>query len=179
MVSRKRSGHFFSGGCDLALIAMRNLVERSAKLRTAGFAGISSVVLHLGVLNAALVLALGWGWSPAQARTWHNADAPITTPSAGEVALSDLPRAGREVFQRIQNGGPFDYDKDGTVFGNRERQLPRQQRGFYREYTVPTPGSRDRGARRIVCGGKAARQPETCFYTQDHYRSFQRIDPSR
>jgi len=55
----------------------------------------------------------------------------------------------------------------------------RQARGYYREYTVPTPGEYDRGARRIVCGGKDDRQPETCFYTRDHYQSFQEIDPRR
>jgi ribonuclease T1 len=90
-----------------------------------------------------------------------------------------LPRQGQDVYERILSGGPFRYDKDGVVFGNRERQLPRQTRGYYREYTVPTPGSRDRGARRIVCGGKFVQSPETCFYTQDHYQSFQKIDPQR
>ncbi len=93
------------------------------------------------------------------------------------VALTALPRQAQDVHQRILAGGPFRYEKDGTVFGNRERLLPRQPRGFYREYTVPTPGERDRGARRIVCGGKEVRQPETCFYTRDHYASFQTIDP--
>jgi len=99
-----------------------------------------------------------------------------TTPS---VALTALPRQAQDVYQRILAGGPFRYEKDGVVFGNRERLLPRQPRGFYREYTVPTPGERDRGARRIVCGGKEVRQPETCFYSGDHYASFQTIDPRR
>ena len=85
----------------------------------------------------------------------------------------------QDVHRRIHEGGPFRYGKDGSVFGNRERQLPRRPRGFYREYTVPTPGERDRGARRIVCGGKEVRQPETCFYTRDHYATFQQIDPRR
>lgn len=93
------------------------------------------------------------------------------------VALTALPRQAQDVYQRILAGGPFRYEKDGVVFGNRERLLPRQPRGFYREYTVPTPGERDRGARRIVCGGKEVRQPETCFYSGDHYASFQTIDP--
>jgi ribonuclease T1 len=92
------------------------------------------------------------------------------------VALSSLPSQAQDVHRRILAGGPFSYDKDGTVFGNRERLLPRQPRGFYREYTVPTPGLRHRGARRIVCGGKDDRQPETCFYTKDHYQSFMQID---
>ena len=95
------------------------------------------------------------------------------------VPLSILPRQARETHERILAGGPFDHAKDGTVFGNRERLLPRQKRGYYREYTVRTPGVRHRGARRIVCGGAVVQRPETCFYTQDHYQSFQKIDPSR
>ena len=67
------------------------------------------------------------------------------------------------------------YDKDGVVFGNRERLLPPEKRGFYREYTVKTPGERSRGARRIVCGGEEPRLPKQCFYTQDHYTSFREI----
>lgn len=75
----------------------------------------------------------------------------------------------------MRQGGPFPYSKDGSVFGNRERQLPARTRGYYREYTVRTPGSRDRGARRIVCGGAAPKAPDACFYTDDHYTSFRRI----
>ena len=71
----------------------------------------------------------------------------------------------------------FPYEKDGAVFGNRERNLPRMARGYYREYTVKTPGARTRGAKRIVCGGKPPTQPDTCFYTDDHYASFRRIEP--
>jgi ribonuclease T1 len=88
--------------------------------------------------------------------------------------VADLPRQGRETFELIRQGGPFPYEKDGVVFGNRERALPIQRRGYWREYTVTTPGSRDRGARRIVCGGPA-RVPHACFYTADHYASFQKI----
>lgn len=93
----------------------------------------------------------------------------------GSVALSALPSEARTTHRLILAGGPFPYDKDGTVFGNRERLLPRARRGFYREYTVPTPGSRDRGARRIVCGGQRPTAPEACFYTADHYASFKLI----
>jgi ribonuclease T1 len=75
----------------------------------------------------------------------------------------------------ILQGGPFPYDKDGSVFGNRERLLPRERRGYYREYTVKTPGERDRGARRIICGGRNPTAPENCWYTSDHYASFKRI----
>lgn len=87
----------------------------------------------------------------------------------------EMPHEGQETYRLIHQGGPFPYEKDGTVFGNRERLLPRHSRGFYREYTVRTPGLRHRGARRIVCGGQVPNQPKTCFYTQDHYASFRLI----
>lgn len=93
---------------------------------------------------------------------------------AATVHVTELPRQGRETHELIRLGGPFPYDKDGTVFGNRERLLPIERRGYYREYTVKTPGSRDRGARRIVCGGPP-RTPHACFYTADHYASFRQI----
>lgn len=91
------------------------------------------------------------------------------------VSLADLPREGRTTYGRILQGGPFSSDKDGSVFGNRERILPRQARGYYREYTVRTPGAKNRGARRIVCGGLQPQVPDACFYTGDHYNSFQQI----
>jgi ribonuclease T1 len=93
----------------------------------------------------------------------------------GTVALSALPVEAQKTQSLIRAGGPFPYSKDGTVFGNREQLLPRRERGFYREYTVPTPGSKDRGARRIVCGGQRPTQPEACYYTADHYASFKLI----
>jgi ribonuclease T1 len=98
-----------------------------------------------------------------------------TPPGTATVARADLPVQGREVLAQIEKGGPFRYDKDGTVFGNRERLLPRQKRGYYREYTVPTPGLGHRGARRIVCGGEEPRTPQACYYTEDHYASFRLI----
>lgn len=101
-------------------------------------------------------------------------------PAAGEVAavsLGSLPAEARKTYELIHSGGPFPHAKDGVVFGNRERFLPPKSRGHYREYTVRTPGSRDRGARRIVCGGRQPAQPEACYYTADHYASFSRIAP--
>ncbi len=91
------------------------------------------------------------------------------------VALVDLPRQAQDTHRLIRSGGPFPYEKDGTVFGNRERLLPPKPRGHYREYTVKTPGQRDRGARRIVCGGQPPSIPEACYYTDDHYASFRWI----
>jgi ribonuclease T1 len=91
--------------------------------------------------------------------------------------LLELPREAQETYRLILAGGPFSGHKDGSVFGNRERELPAAPRGFYREYTVPTPGARSRGARRIVCGGKPPAKPEACFYTGNHYRTFREITP--
>lgn len=102
---------------------------------------------------------------------------PVGDGSFVVVQESDLPAEARQTVRLIHSGGPFPYGKDGSVFGNREALLPRQARGHYREYTVPTPGARDRGARRIVCGGRQPRNPEACFYSDDHYASFRRIAP--
>ena len=95
--------------------------------------------------------------------------------AGGSVAVAELPREAQQTERLIRAGGPFPYAKDGVTFGNRERLLPVQPRGYYREYTVPTPRARNRGARRIVCGGKPPAQPEVCYYTGDHYASFSRI----
>lgn len=117
-------------------------------------------------------LAAGWAGVPqAHARTSEPA-APLA-----EVALVNLPSQAQSTYRLVLTGGPFKYDKDGIVFGNRERLLPPKARGHYREYTVPTPGAKNRGARRIVCGGQPPTQPEACFYTDDHYASFRRIVP--
>ncbi|RZJ61764.1 MAG: ribonuclease N [Acidovorax sp.] len=104
----------------------------------------------------------------------HARKSPSPDGSITPIALAELPPQGRATYALILEGGPFPYDKDGSVFGNRERLLPAHQRGYYREYTVRTPGSRDRGARRIVCGGKP-RTPDACYYTSDHYASFREI----
>jgi ribonuclease T1 len=88
------------------------------------------------------------------------------------VALHDLPPEAHQTLRLIDAGGPFPYRRDGIVFQNRERLLPAKSRGFYREYTVRTPGSRDRGARRLVTGGNP---PEVVYYTADHYKSFRQI----
>lgn len=86
------------------------------------------------------------------------------------VAVAELPPEARETLNLIRQGGPFPYARDGVVFGNHEQQLPSQARGYYHEYTVRTPGAHNRGPRRIVCGPL----PE-CYYSGDHYRTFQRI----
>lgn len=96
-------------------------------------------------------------------------------PYIGAVQVSQLPLEARTTYRLVRSGGPFPYAKDGMVFGNRERELPFKARGYYREYTVKSPGAQDRGARRIVCGGYEAMRPEACFYTDDHYASFRKI----
>jgi len=123
------------------------------------------------VLTSCLMAVAIAGSPLAQAR------GPMDGTGAGGVVtvhVAELPRQGQETYELIRQGGPFPYDKDGTVFGNRERLLPINTRGYYREYTVKTPGSRDRGARRIVCGGPV-RKPNACYYTADHYASFRQI----
>jgi len=86
------------------------------------------------------------------------------------IAMAELPAEARVTLQAIKRGGPFVYERDGVVFRNYERILPQQPRGYYREYTVKTPGARNRGARRIVCG-----KPVECYYSADHYQTFKRI----
>ncbi len=110
-------------------------------------------------LFAALLLAAGQAF-------WHT-DYAAEPPS---IHVKQLPPEARATLALIKRGGPFPYAKDGTVFQNREGRLPAQPRGYYREYTVPTPGARDRGARRIVAG-----RGGDYWYTADHYRSFKRI----
>ncbi len=86
-----------------------------------------------------------------------------------------LPPEAHAMLWRIARGGPFEHRQDGAVFGNHEGLLPKRSRGYYHEYTVQTPGARTRGARRIVTGG---RPPVVWYYTDDHYRSFRRIEVS-
>jgi ribonuclease T1 len=119
--------------------------------------------LLIGTLLA-VALAHGIG---VQAKTRSDA-------AQREVAAAQLPHEAQQVLVLIRAGGPFRYERDGVAFGNRERALPAKPSGYYREYTVPTPGARSRGARRIVCGGPPV-VPHVCYYTSDHYRSFRRI----
>lgn len=92
----------------------------------------------------------------------------------GTIAAQQLPKEAKGTLERVKVGGPFAYEKDGSRFGNYERILPARPRGYYREYTVRTPGMRNRGARRIVCGGNQVAAND-CYYTDDHYNSFKRI----
>ena len=94
----------------------------------------------------------------------------VAGPDASEIAFASLPVEARETIATIRKGGPFPYAKDGAIFGNRENHLPAQKRGYYREYTVKTPGERTRGARRIIWG-----KGGEFYYTDDHYNHFLRV----
>ena len=122
--------------------------------------------LKAGLLSLGLMLA---------STGWVHGKGFVPGVVSQTIALSQLPAQGQDMMRKIEAGGPFKYDKDGTVFGNRERILPAKNRGFYREYTVKTPGERTRGARRIVCGGVKPTVPDACYYTDDHYASFRKI----
>jgi ribonuclease T1 len=146
-------------------------VKRFFALRNSAARTFLVIVGLLAALGAPLG-SLAWAKEPVVVQ-----DSALAVSGAAKVALADLPKQGRETYALILQGGPFAYDKDGTVFGNRERVLPAQKRGFYREYTVKTPYARTRGAKRIVCGGSQPAQPEACYYSDDHYASFKRILP--
>ena len=108
--------------------------------------------------------------SDAQALQWQSHPHEQSQNQGGTVSVAGLPAQARAMLRAIKQGGPFAYDRDGVVFGNFERALPKQARGYYREYTVKTPGVRGRGARRIISGSGGE-----YYYTDDHYQTFKRI----
>lgn len=132
----------------------------------------------LGVVGAVLVVALATvlgflAGRPSPAPSSSPSSLPtLSTPVSGlpTVAVAELPVQARQTLALIDKGGPFPYDRDGITFSNAERLLPQKARGYYREYTVPTPGSRDRGARRLVVGSAG-----DVYYTDDHYASFRQV----
>ncbi|OEJ35530.1 guanine-specific ribonuclease N1 and T1 [Streptomyces subrutilus] len=107
---------------------------------------------------------------PSAARSAAPSTAPAWAKGMAAVRADDLPRQARDVLALIDRGGPYPYRQDGTVFGNFEKVLPQQKRGYYHEFTVRTPGERDRGARRIVTG-----QGGEFYYTDDHYETFKAV----
>ena len=121
---------------------------------------IRSFLLASALAALAVIFAM-----PAALARDHVASAGIR-----EIELAQLPHEARQTLAAIKRGGPFAFERDGVVFGNYEHRLPSRERGYYREYTVPTPGQRSRGARRIVVGG-----PAEYYYSDDHYGSFRRI----
>jgi ribonuclease T1 len=124
------------------------------------FARFASLIALMGTMTCGLALAAS-----------H-----VFASLGPEISEHALPAQGVQTYRSILSGGPFPFEKDGVVFGNRERVLPPAKRGYYREYTVRTPGQRNRGPQRIVCGGLAA-EPDACYYTADHYATFRKIVP--
>ncbi|WP_327069338.1 ribonuclease domain-containing protein [Kitasatospora sp. NBC_01302] len=126
---------------------------------------IALAVVLLGALAATALYATGRHHGPSGPAT------ATRTAAAGTVCQSRLPGQARDTLVLIGKGGPYPYRTDGVVFDNREKRLPKEPSGYYHEYTVVTPGSGDRGARRIVTGGAGEE-----YWTADHYATFQRID---
>lgn len=128
---------------------------------------VAIVVMLIGLLA-------GCGHSaPTATRTTATT---TTKAAAGTCTLDGLPPEAAQTVKLIGSGGPFPYPRnDGVVFGNFERVLPQHQRGYYHEYTVPNPGAKTRGTRRIVTGGQPLNHPPEFYYTGDHYQSFCRI----
>ncbi|ATL26262.1 ribonuclease domain-containing protein [Streptomyces formicae] len=124
----------------------------------------------LGVVLACFAVLVSGCSSDSEGGASASASAPAWARGMATVEAGQLPREARETLRRIDDGGPYPYAKDGTVFSNFERELPPRKRGYYHEYTVRTPGERDRGARRIVTGDGG----ET-YYTDDHYASFKAV----
>jgi len=124
----------------------------------------------VGLLRAWLVILLAVLWLPAgaQANTHHVAQSAHADLAV--ASISELPPEARDTLLAIKQGGPFAYARDGVIFSNFERILPKQPRGYYHEYTVKTPGIQGRGARRIISGA-----PGEFYYTADHYNTFKRI----
>jgi len=121
----------------------------------------SRLTATLGILALSLAIAVGGG--PSCAREPSDS-------RAAQVRRDDLPNEAQRTLRLVQQDGPFPYKRDGVIFGNFEGRLPKKARGYYKEYTVPTPGARDRGARRIIVG-----QNGEYYYTEDHYQTFRRI----
>ena len=139
----------------------------------AAMSRILRLVAYLVATLALIYWLSGRPPSPSEATVAVTPGPPAaTTTQPGARAF--LPPEAIDTLRLIERGGPFPYPRDGITFQNREHRLPERPRGYYREYTVPTPGSPDRGARRIIAGGDP---PEDYYYTDDHYRSFRRVEP--
>lgn len=143
--------------------ARENAALMPARHRGARLLIAALIVLIVPTASQALATGaqIALGERPQDART---------ASSKREIVFATLPKEARETLVLIKRGGPFPFRKDGSAFGNREKRLPLKAHGYYREYTVPTPGARDRGARRIVAG-----RDGEYYYTDDHYNSFRRI----
>jgi ribonuclease T1 len=147
-----------------------------APLKLPGKPGVLREVFFMSRLTSLKAVLTGFLLVAGLTTSLVQAKGPLYASAEATLPVANLPPEGSKVYALIHQGGPFQHEKDGVVFGNRERLLPTEIRGYYREYTVMTPGVRHRGTRRIVCGGKPTK-PDTCYYTADHYASFRRIVP--
>lgn len=153
-----------------------------------GDASRSRSRISAALVGLVVLVLVGWfvreltaddtGTPPSSPATSVGAGGSAALPGASSglrvQPLSALPAEATATWRLIQSGGPFPYDRDGAVFGNRERLLPAERSGYYHEYTVDTPGSDDRGARRLITGAE-----RELYYTADHYESFVVVDPGR
>lgn len=130
------------------------------------------------ILLAIIIVALAlWNRHGSTPQPGIAPTASASSQASATASPADaLPPEAHDTLERIARGGPFEHSQDGAVFGNYEGLLPKQPRGYYHEYTVATPGARNRGARRIITGGTP---PVVWYYTDDHYRSFRRLEAAR
>lgn len=180
-MSLNLTGYFKKLGGTLVLMAMGLMLLAGTVVATAGVAGWGAhsdnrTTILAGPEDAARAMAQSV--QPASAS--HSRVQAPSRDAAGlpYIELRDLPREALDTLRLIKRSGPYPYQRDGVVFGNFERKLPRQKRGYYTEYTVRTPGVRTRGARRIIAGkGRTGNPATSCeyYYTADHYQSFSRI----
>lgn len=134
----------------------------------------SSRRIRVALVGLIVLVLAGWFVGELVTGDHPRGEVPGAASGLPVRALSELPAEAAAIWRLIEKGGPFPYREDGTVFGNRERLLPVEQTGYYREYTVQTPGGDDRGARRIVTGSAGE-----LYYTADHYSTFVVVDPDR
>jgi ribonuclease T1 len=170
---RRKLGLIVGGCAALAIVAVVFfLVGRSSgsRVTTTNASGTQTTVK-----SSAKSSAPASNSSNSSKNATSVAVAPAGGANAGKSGLeivkaASLPPEARTTLKLLDSNGPFPYSRDGVVYNNLEKILPKQAKGYYHEYTVVTPGSKDRGARRIIAGGKGER-----FYTDDHYASFKEV----
>lgn len=131
---------------------------------------LRSLRLWVAILLVLAGAAQAYQWQIHSFEPRQESNQAKNTAQSDSISVAELPAEARATLRNIKRGGPFEFDRDGVVFGNFERILPEQQRGYYHEYTVKTPGVRSRGVRRMISGRSGE-----YYFTNDHYRTFQRI----
>jgi guanyl-specific ribonuclease Sa len=129
--------------------------------------------LRYALVAVVAVIVIAVGWALLRPSSSESSEPPAPTDGVPTCSLTTLPREAADTVRVIHAGGPFPFPRnDGVVFGNRERHLPTRAKGYYHEYTVITPGAKNRSTRRIITGGTPLTNPPQYFYTADHYDSF-------